>query len=164
MDPIYVKTRCCINSGRKLHCRKCHIFGLAKSTRRWSVALWRFAIFFRLNDRFLDGHTNRILSLNPFPCGIGPLGPCYLGFNTPQRGLMLKIWKKICISGKCLSFKFIFRCFIKKCHFIPVIHGFLGPTQKSWAIWPNAALWEILSQCGNNWLKEIRSRPVASLY
>ncbi len=55
------------------------------------------------------------------------------------------------------------QAFHQKCNFIPVIHGFLGPAQKSLAIWPIAALWAILEQCGNNWLKEIRSGPVESL-
>ncbi len=91
---------------------------------------------------------------NTFPCGIGPFGLGSLWFNTTQKGLILKIWKNYVIYGNCLSFIFIFRCFIKKCYFIPVIHGFLGPTQKSWAIWPNAALWTIFNKCGNNLLNK----------
>ncbi len=99
--------------------------------------------------------------VNPFPCGIGPFGPGSLCFNTTQRGSILKIWKNYVIHRSCLSFIFIFRCFIKKFYFISVIHGFLCPTPKSWAIWPNAALWAILHQCGNNSLKKsgrVRSR------
>jgi hypothetical protein len=105
-----------------------------------------------------------LIYVNPFPCGVGPFGPGSSCFNTTQRGSILKIWKNYVIHGSCLSLIFIFRCFIKKCYFIPVIHGFLGPTPKSWAIWPTAALWAILHQCGKNSLKKIRSRPVASLY
>ncbi len=94
--------------------------------------------------------------LNPFPCGIGPFGPGSC-FNTTQRGSILKILKNYVIHRSCLSLIFIFRCFIKKCYFIPVIHGFLGITSKSWAIWPNAALWTIFNKCGKNSLKKIRS-------
>ncbi len=102
--------------------------------------------------------------INPFPCGIGPFGPGSLWFNTTQKGLILKILKNYVIHGNCLSFIFIFKCFIKKCYFIPVIHGFLGPTQKSWAIRPNAALWTIFNKCRNNLLNKIRPRPFVSLY
>ncbi len=91
---------------------------------------------------------------NPFPCGIGPFGPGLLCLNTTQRGSILKIWKNYVIHGSCLSLIFIFRCFITKCYFIPVIHGFLGPTPKSWAIWPTAALWTIFNKCGKNSLKK----------
>ncbi len=101
---------------------------------------------------------------NPFPCGIGPFGPGSLCFNTTQRGSILKIWKNYVIHRSCLSLIFIFRYFIKKCYFIPVIHDFLGLTQKFWAIWPTAALWTIFDKCGKNSLKKIRSRLVASLY
>ncbi len=99
-------------------------------------------------------HWSFVHSFNPFPCGIGPFGPGSLCFNTTQRGSILKIWKNYVIHGSGLSLIFIFRCFIKKCYFIPVVHGFLGPTPKSWAIWPNAALWTIFNKCGKNSLKK----------
>ncbi len=104
------------------------------------------------------------IKVSPFPCGIMPFGPGSLWFYITQRGLILKIWKNYVIHLNCLSFISIFRCFIKKSYFIPVIHGFLGPTQKSWAIWPNVALWAIFKKCGNNLQKKIRWCPVASIY
>ncbi len=61
--------------------------------------------------------------------------------------------KKLCNLQKLSQLRIYLQDFIKKWHFIPVIHSFLGPTEKSWAIWPTAALWVIFSVKKNGWRK-----------